>query len=89
MVCRLTHLAFTLRDFSFQENRLADYPSFLTEEHNKMLNSSFRCTTLAPIEQSSTVFNTNNYVKFKSGAKNGRTKKDKNYCSIKPLKGCH
>lgn len=26
---------FTLRDFSLRENRLADYPSFLTEEHNK------------------------------------------------------
>jgi hypothetical protein len=51
-------LAFTLRDFSLRENHLAGYPSFLTEEHNKMLNSSFRCTTLTPIEQSSTVFNT-------------------------------
>ncbi len=25
----------TLRDFSLRENRLADYPSFLSEEHNK------------------------------------------------------
>jgi len=24
----------TLRDFSFQENRLAGYPSLLTQEHN-------------------------------------------------------
>jgi len=24
----------TLRDFSLRENRLADYPLFLTEEHN-------------------------------------------------------
>lgn len=28
-------LAFTLWDFSLRENRLADYPLFLTEEHNK------------------------------------------------------
>jgi len=28
----------TLRDFSLRKNHLAGYPSFLTEEHNKMLN---------------------------------------------------
>ena len=65
----MTQIYFTLRDFSLCENRLADYPSFLTEEHNKMLNSSFRCTTLAPIEQSSTVFNTDIIRNFKKPLK--------------------
>jgi hypothetical protein len=27
--------SFTLRDFSLRENRLADYPSLLSQEHNK------------------------------------------------------
>ena len=30
-------LAFTLRDFSLRENRLADYPSLLSQEHNNRL----------------------------------------------------
>ena len=30
----MTPIYFTLRDFSFQENRLADYPSLLSQEHN-------------------------------------------------------
>jgi len=28
---------FTLRDFSLRENRLADYPSLLSQEHNNRL----------------------------------------------------
>lgn len=31
----LNPLSFTLQDLSLCENRLADYPLFLTEEHNK------------------------------------------------------
>jgi len=30
----MTPIYFTLRDFSLRENRLADYPSLLTQEHN-------------------------------------------------------
>ncbi len=30
----MTPIYFTLRDFSLRENRLADYPSLLSQEHN-------------------------------------------------------
>ncbi len=33
----MTHLNFTLRDFCLWQNRLADYPSLLSQEHNNRL----------------------------------------------------